>query len=162
MTPLSRRWGSLFVVGSLAVGCAKAREAPQAPEAAPPPQPGAYQPADAPEEESADAVTSMEEPIDSVDEAQALLDSAHAELDGLFGAPDAEGAAPPAGAAADELGGKRQADRCATACRAMASMKRAGDAVCRLTSEDDERCATARSKVDEAAKRVAVCSCSEG
>lgn len=48
---------------------------------------------------------------------------------------------------------------CAVACRALTSMKRAADAVCRLAGEGDARCADARKRVSESATRVASCAC---
>lgn len=49
--------------------------------------------------------------------------------------------------------------RCATACKAFASLQRAADAVCRLAGEDDARCAHAKKLVDENSRRVAQCGC---
>lgn len=48
---------------------------------------------------------------------------------------------------------------CAVACRALTSMKRAAEAVCRLAGESDARCADARKRVSESATRVASCAC---
>lgn len=48
---------------------------------------------------------------------------------------------------------------CELACRALASMKRAADAVCRLAGEADPRCTDARRRVSESETRVAACSC---
>lgn len=41
---------------------------------------------------------------------------------------------------------------CATACRALASIRRAADRICAL--DPDERCASARARADEATRRV--------
>lgn len=49
---------------------------------------------------------------------------------------------------------------CQTACRAFASMQRAADSVCRLAGDADERCASAKKRVENAKARVAHCGCS--
>lgn len=51
--------------------------------------------------------------------------------------------------------------RCATACTALASMKRSTDYLCRLAGEGDSRCADARGKVRGAEARIqkAQCTC---
>ena len=49
--------------------------------------------------------------------------------------------------------------RCATACKAFASLQRAADAVCRLAGEDDARCDHAKKVVTENGRRVAECGC---
>lgn len=48
---------------------------------------------------------------------------------------------------------------CQTACRALASMRRAADAVCRIAGDTDARCDGARKRVDAATTRVAHCGC---
>jgi hypothetical protein len=48
---------------------------------------------------------------------------------------------------------------CGNACRAFASLQRAANAVCRLTSEGDARCVRARTVVKENETRVSVCGC---
>ncbi|MCC6644136.1 MAG: hypothetical protein IT374_01010 [Polyangiaceae bacterium] len=48
---------------------------------------------------------------------------------------------------------------CQTACRALASMRRAADAVCRLAGATDARCDSAQRRVDAATARVAHCGC---
>lgn len=52
--------------------------------------------------------------------------------------------------------------RCAIACKAFASLKRAADAVCRLAGEHDARCDHAKKLVDENGRRVAQCGCRDG
>jgi hypothetical protein len=78
----------------------------------------------------------------------------------------AAGAAPPSpakpGAAADEeASGDSVANRCAVACRAFGSLRRAADAVCRLAGEADARCKRAQGVVNQSRSRVSACSCSE-
>ncbi len=53
-----------------------------------------------------------------------------------------------------------EATPCQTACRALASMRRAADAVCRIAGEGDARCAGAHRRVEAALARVAHCGCS--
>ncbi len=48
---------------------------------------------------------------------------------------------------------------CERVCKALASMRRAADAVCRLAGETDSRCARARSLVKENEARVSACAC---
>lgn len=67
-------------------------------------------------------------------------------------------------AQAEDVGKDRDGDEesgtpCELACRALASMKRAADAVCRLAGETDPRCTDARRRVSESETRVAACSC---
>jgi hypothetical protein len=102
----------------------------------------------------------------TIEEAQAQLERARA---ALAGAP----AGGPAGAATTgdleqkkaeaPAGGEpaetRGPDRCATACNAMASMKRAVDAICRMAGEADARCTTARKTADESQAKVVGCGC---
>lgn len=45
-------------------------------------------------------------------------------------------------------------DACSTACRALASMRRASERLCALTGAADERCAKARQRTQSAAARV--------
>lgn len=86
------------------------------------------------------------------EEAQAAFDRAKTELDtllGTIGGPK-RGAATPL-ASSD--------GRCPDACKAFSSLKRAADAVCRLTSETDPRCTRAKDVVKESQARVDACKC---
>jgi hypothetical protein len=60
---------------------------------------------------------------------------------------------------ADEERSTREPAPCETACRALASMSRAADAICRMAGDADPKCASARKRVDESAARVAQCRC---
>lgn len=55
------------------------------------------------------------------------------------------------GEGSDE-GGSRNV--CEIACRALSSMQRSADHVCELSSEEDERCSRAKSRVSQASERV--------
>lgn len=48
---------------------------------------------------------------------------------------------------------------CASACRAMSSMRRAVDAICRLAGQADPRCTDARRTLKDSEAKVAGCGC---
>ena len=48
---------------------------------------------------------------------------------------------------------------CATTCKALASLRRAGAAICELAGEDDERCVRARDVIDKGEARAKSCGC---
>lgn len=50
-------------------------------------------------------------------------------------------------------------DRCASPCRAIASMRRAVTALCRMTGADDHRCVDAKHTLTDSEKRLSSCSC---
>jgi hypothetical protein len=50
-------------------------------------------------------------------------------------------------------------DRCASPCRALASMRRAVTALCRMTGNDDARCVDAKRTLTDSQARIAPCSC---
>jgi hypothetical protein len=89
----------------------------------------------------------------SVDEAEKALDRAKGDLDALLG-----------GAARGGLGTNATPlasgdPRCPEACKAMSSLRRAADAVCRLAGPNDARCSRAKEIVGDSEKRVAACKC---
>ena len=51
--------------------------------------------------------------------------------------------------------------QCMNPCRALASIKRASEALCRMTAEADERCISARKTLVSAAERTASCACQQ-
>ena len=57
-------------------------------------------------------------------------------------------------------GGEAAPTPCQTACRALSSMQRAAESVCRLAGDGDERCVGAKKRVENAKVRVAHCGCS--
>ena len=82
--------------------------------------------------------------------------------------PPATANAPPLAPAPRETTGKdaatdreegKPASPCAVACRALSSMKRAADTICRIAGDDSPRCGAARQKVVEGTARVAACGC---
>jgi hypothetical protein len=51
------------------------------------------------------------------------------------------------------------ANDCSMMCRAMASMRRAADGICRIGGEDTDACRTARRKAADAARSVSAAGC---
>lgn len=167
----------LFVAALGVVACAKSERA-QEPVAAPvqasaaPTPPGAPTPKSEPES-AASAVAPTPPPaaaddkpglgldqggaqkeIASLPEAEQALANAQKELDTLVG-PLARGGLSKGGASALSSGDTR----CPNACKAMGSLRHAADAICRLTSPSDKRCAHAKDVVASSEKRVSACSC---
>jgi hypothetical protein len=108
-------------------------------------------------------------PAASRDDAVAELDRAELELNaalgsGPFAKPPAQPPPPtgttapgpktPAEARGAERPSKAVGDPCATACRALASMRRAVDHLCGLAGDTDPRCGDARTRVKSATDRV--------
>ncbi len=100
----------------------------------------------------------------SVEEAQASLESAERAL----GAALAARGSSTDPAAKQDTGGARAGDKkaegqagtaCTTACAALASMRRAADAICSLAGESDARCATARARLEASTVRATECRC---
>jgi hypothetical protein len=58
----------------------------------------------------------------------------------------------------EEAGGK-QKDSCEMPCKAFASMKRAGEAICRLDTQGGPHCAQAKQRMAAATDRLASCAC---
>ncbi|RYE83428.1 MAG: hypothetical protein EOO75_19350 [Myxococcales bacterium] len=54
------------------------------------------------------------------------------------------------------------AESCRDACRALSSMRRAADTVCRLAGEGDERCQSARRRVHDGEGQTGTCQCGTG
>jgi hypothetical protein len=51
-------------------------------------------------------------------------------------------------------------NQCASPCRALASMKRAVEALCRMTGESDTKCVDARKTLADNVGKTASCKCS--
>jgi hypothetical protein len=51
------------------------------------------------------------------------------------------------------------ADPCVSPCRAIASMRRAVGALCRLTGDEDTRCSEAKKTLADSETRIATCAC---
>lgn len=123
----------------------------------------------------------------TVEEAQAQLDRSRADIESAMGpqggTPGAAGAAtpsqpsapptpsltqaapltspppPPAEALSSESQSSSGASACVTACRAIASMRRAVSAICRMAGSQDARCVDARKTLSDDEARVAPCGC---
>jgi hypothetical protein len=116
----------------------------------------------------------------TIQEAQAQLERARAQLGAGAGAAGGLGAArgtgsvtsatttteaptsrveaaPPAASASADEGGRAAA--CMTPCRAIASMRRAVEAICRMAGAQDTRCTDARKTLGDSETRVAGCGC---
>jgi hypothetical protein len=136
---------------------------------------GAAAEAGAPAAKSPEAVGTREP--GSIDEAQAQIAAAQAQLGGGAGMGSSEstssvpGATPspspaaprspstsPAPPAADAARSITE-NRCGSPCRALASMRRAVAALCRMTGNEDTRCSDAKRTLVESEGRVAPCSC---
>ncbi len=109
----------------------------------------------------------------SVEEAQQQIAAARAELarapmafkaeathpsTGSTTVPTSPGSSPAPSADARKAGAGGD-DRCASPCRALASMRRAVGALCRMTGADDARCLDAKRTLSESEGRAASCSC---
>jgi hypothetical protein len=90
-----------------------------------------------------------------IDDAERAFADSKKELDTLLGPLPADkvaGAQPPAPLAAGDT-------RCPRACKAFDSLRRSGDAICRLAGDADARCTRARDVMKQNATRVAACGC---
>lgn len=65
--------------------------------------------------------------------------------------------APPQSAASGRE--ERPDDTCGSPCRALASMRRAVEALCRMTGDADDRCVDARRTLGENTTRISSCRC---
>jgi hypothetical protein len=93
----------------------------------------------------------------TVAEAEKAFSTSNQELEKLIGplkGDKATGGAAPAPLANGDA-------RCPRACKAFDSLKRAGDAICRLAGDTNARCTRAKGVVKQNATRVAVCGCSD-
>jgi hypothetical protein len=155
------------VLLATAAGCAKrADEAPSATAASQAPPPPPAQPAPAAEPESPSSLGDVEErkkrelleaapEPSTLEEAERAFADSKKELDELVGPLPGEkltGVKPPAPLAAGDT-------RCPRACQAFDSLRRSGDAICRLAGERDQRCTRARELVKQNESRVSICAC---
>lgn len=134
--------------------------------------------AQSPESKSPDTGTAREPT--SIAEAQALIAAAKAELGnggpGAFASPphppaEARTSEPPASSQTSPVLPSKPStlpapgadsapkDRCGGPCRALASMRRAVTALCRMTGGEDARCLDAKQTLADSERRIAPCSC---
>ncbi len=121
---------------------------------------GAATPATSPSERPG-RVESNAEPS-SVEEAAQQIKEAQAALEGRA-SPDM---APPASAGTSSTtkgtepdSGEPSSGRCVSSCRAIASMRRAVTALCRMAGPDDARCTDAKKTLESSESRIATCHC---
>ena len=124
-----------------------------------------------PTRDDADGMTEDRSEPRTVEEAQERIARARARLEG--GDAEKRPAAEPSPHAPQPApeppsapqGGTSSAPRrevestCASPCRALASMKRAVDALCRMTGETDDRCVEAKRTLGDSTTRVSSCKC---
>ncbi len=114
----------------------------------------------------------------SIEEAQAQIARARAQLDETDHAPESNlrksldeskkpeppksaptpVPSPQEGAAQREESASKD-ESCGAPCRALASMKRAVESLCRMAGEEDTRCVEAKRTLSESHKRLATCRC---
>jgi hypothetical protein len=111
------------------------------------------------------AVETEQEPT-TIDEAQAQLERARAQLQASGAGPSSAAttatpsvAPPPTAAGGETAGAQPPTNPCATACQAIASMRRAVDAICRMAGQDDARCTGAKKTLGDSETKVASCGC---
>jgi hypothetical protein len=97
------------------------------------------------------APSTVEREPTTIDEAKQQIQSARAILESRAEAQ--QGAEQPA-APLDS-----SSSACGDACRAIASMRRAVEALCRLSGESDDQCTDARATLSRCEARVASCGC---
>lgn len=95
----------------------------------------------------------------TVEEAQDRIARARAELETPPAQPGAASATPPAKQEESRRAESGSASACSNPCRALQSMKRAVEALCRMAGDSDTRCTDARRTLDESTSRVASCRC---
>lgn len=152
----------LLALARTLAACGAAQREPTAPATAPPPSSIAAHEAEgrAPE---------------TVDEARAAIERARRDIDALSpgGPSDAPAAAAQSPAAEAptaqpaEVAGRAEArpgsgaasSSCARACSALASMRRAVDALCRMSGDADASCVDAKKTLDSSTARAARCAC---
>jgi hypothetical protein len=102
------------------------------------------------------APSKEEGPPRTIEEAQDQIDAARAAIEQTF----AE--APPATVSAEKSDGGAavfDAATCGHQCKALASMKRAVDVVCKMTGDAESRCVNAKRRFDASTARVSAAGC---
>ncbi|MCW5836148.1 MAG: hypothetical protein KIS78_27350 [Labilithrix sp.] len=130
-------------VASLAAACGGAEQAARSP---------AHESSAAPDEREVPEPRTVEEALDQIARAEESLHAA--KKSEASAEPSAVDRAPPRAGI-----GPRSDDTCGSPCRALASMKRAVDALCRMTGDTDNRCVDARRTLEDNTTRVASCKC---
>lgn len=101
----------------------------------------------------------------TVEEAQRQIAEAAGELEGrAFKAAESDHmTAPPSepsgSSKAEDRKPELEPPRCVSPCRALASMKRAVEALCRMTGEADSKCVEAKKTLADSVGKTATCKC---
>lgn len=135
MTPLPRA-----VLPLLALVAAACAEGPPSMVPAQTPPPTLYGPGD--------------KGVSEVDSEMLAIGKAEDQIDRLFPNAGKERLGPKKADAEEASQGAVENEGCATACKALASMRRSADHLCNMTGEGDGRCEDARGRVRGAAARV--------
>jgi hypothetical protein len=164
MTP-THRVACVASCTALLAGIAACGGAEIAPKSAP-----AASPAKVSKDQPAEPTT-IEEAQDQIARARASLESPSASArdeakktersEPQKGASPSSSRSPQGGGASSSREEKpsTEADTCGNPCRALASMKRAVESLCRMTGDGDNRCVDAKRTLSESTTRVASCKC---
>ena len=146
-TPIGKRLvGAFLLLGAIAAcgGAEGSKAPPQAPSPA--------------------ATTAPEREPESIAEAQEQIE--HAKSDLSFSEKDNDSASSSAakprgttGTAPSEESATGAGNSCVSSCRAISSMRRAVTALCRMTGDEDTRCADAKKTLSKSESSVARCHC---
>lgn len=136
----------LATVASLVAACGGAEPAPRSPD-----RETSVAPSDREEPEP----RTVEEALDQIARAEDSLTATKKSEPSSESTSVAREPPQPGGAARAEA----SFDACGGPCRALASMKRAVDALCRMTGDADTRCVDARRTLADNTSRVASCKC---
>jgi hypothetical protein len=101
----------------------------------------------------------------TVEEAQRQIAQAVDELNGRYELKASESKTAPAAEPSptdrpSQYNSDAMTNQCASPCRALASMKRAVEALCRMTGESDTKCVDARKTLADNVGKTASCKCS--
>jgi hypothetical protein len=129
--------------------------------------PAARAPASTPDGETFAEPTNVEEAQDQIARLQAKLDGADKKTEKAAEQPapthdsnvSSEKPSPPPQGGAAPAREERPENVCGNRCRALASMKRAVDALCRMTGDTDTRCVDARRTLTQNTTHVSTCKC---
>jgi hypothetical protein len=172
---------ALIASGAAAASCARrSEEAPsetaasqapapmaapaESPEPPPPPPEPAPQAGSSPPssfgekaEEGRAGLDRRERELTTLPEAEKAFGESQRQIEQLIGPLEAEKAKGAGQAAAPLASGDA---RCPHACKAFESLRRAGDAICRLAGAADARCTRAKGVVKQSQARIVACGCS--
>lgn len=127
------------------------------------PEPAAKSPASestkAPKEEELPEPRTVEEAQEQIARAKETLEGGGRPLGAAKATTEEATRAAPAPPSAATGREERPDDTCGSPCRALASMRRAVEALCRMTGDTDDRCVDARRTLGENTTRTSSCRC---